>query len=93
LVQALAPERWPKVANKKRITLPSHLQLTPHGYYFRYSVPPDVRPIFGRSELKCSLRIGKLSEAKERSRIFASLIQMAISNIRSGGRMSELSDT
>jgi len=55
------------VAKGKKFTSPSYLQSTPHGYYFRYKVPPDVRPVIGRTELESSLRTGKLSETKEQS--------------------------
>ena len=78
---------------KKKFTSPSYLQPTPHGYYFRYKIPPDVRSIIGRTELKCSLRTGRLSEAKARSGILSSLTHLAVSNIRCGGRMSELSQS
>ncbi len=79
------------MAKRKKFTSPSYLQSTPHGYYFRYKVPPDVRPAVGRTELKCSLRTGRLSEAKARSGMLSSLTHLAVSNIRCGGRMSELS--
>ena len=67
LVHKRVPERRPKVAKGKKFTSPSYLQSTPHGYYFRYKVPPDVRPVIGRTELESSLRTGKLSEIKEQS--------------------------
>jgi hypothetical protein len=70
---------------------PSYLQLTANVYYFRFSIPFDVRPKFKKAELKYSLRTGKLSTAKYKSRLMVSIAQRAVNNIRKGGRMSELS--
>ena len=69
---------------------PSYLQITATGYYFRFSIPLDVRSKFKKAELKCSLRTGKLSETKYKSRPMVSIAKLTVNNIRKGGRMAEL---
>ena len=60
-------------------------------YYFRVIVPPDLRGVVGKKEIRYSLRTGFLSEAKYRALRMASFVQRLFREIRKGGIMSELS--
>ncbi len=42
----------------------NHLHLKGTIYYFRHSVPQDLRNSLGRSEIRMSLQTGYLAEAK-----------------------------
>lgn len=37
-------------------------------YYYRQAIPADIRPVFGRRELRYSLRTGYLREARQMAR-------------------------
>ena len=39
----------------------------PSGYYFRLTVPPELKGFFGIREIKISLNTGSLSLARERA--------------------------
>ena len=62
---------------------PDYLFRNPHSYCFRMGVPEALRDIVGRRELRYSLRTGRLSEARRRSRPGLSTIGY---EIRGGGQ-------
>lgn len=61
---------------------PDYLFRNPHSYCFRLGVPETLRDIVGRRELRYSLRTGRLSEARRRSRLLAGLFQQLFSQIK-----------
>ena len=64
-------------------------------YCFRMVVPPDLRPVIGRSELKYSLGTGFLGVAKQKSRYVAGKVQLLFGILRRRGfhGMGKLSET
>ena len=48
---------------------PSYLCRNRYGYYFRMSVPHDLKKFLRKSELKCTLRTGYLFQARSRAMI------------------------
>jgi len=61
---------------------PDYLFRNPHLYCFRMGVPEALRDIVGRRELRYSLRTGRLSVARRKSRLLAGLFQQLFSQIR-----------
>ncbi len=60
-------------------------------YYFRVSIPHDLRDNFGKTEIRYSLRTGYLRKARVSSRGLASKVHNLITELRKGvGPMSEL---
>ncbi|MBC2710207.1 MAG: phage integrase SAM-like domain-containing protein [Desulfosarcina sp.] len=70
-------------------TSPTYLKRHPSGYIFRYCVPKDVQAVVKRTELRYSLRTGKLGLAKVRARAMATATHRIITRIRRGN-MPEL---
>ncbi len=62
----------------------TYLLQKPSGHFFRYQFPKDIKALVGKSEIRYSLRTGKLSLAKSRARMIAGKIQGIIRNIRKG---------
>lgn len=74
------------------MTTPAYLLQKPSGYYFRYQLPSDIKPIVKQSELRYSLRTRALGLARSKARLLAGTLQSTIRNIRSG-HMAALTDT
>lgn len=54
---------------------PSYLSQTPYSYCFRIRIPNDLQTLFGKKELRYSLKTGYLSEAKFKARLMAGQVQ------------------
>ncbi len=67
-----------------------YLYLHTSGYFFRYSIPKDIRPIVKKTELRYSVKAHSRTTAKHRAKTLASITQAIINDIRKGGTMSEL---
>ena len=63
---------------------PTYLKNHPSGYIFRYCIPKGVQQVVKRTELRYSLRTGKLGLAKARARAMATASHRIIARIRSG---------
>ncbi len=63
---------------------PTYLHQNESDYHFRIAIPYDIRRFLNKTELKCSLRTGSLSTAKQRSRTMASIAKKVIKDIRKG---------
>jgi len=63
---------------------PNHLYLKGTVYYFRHSIPHDMRETLGRSEVRISLQTGYLAEARPKARILASGMKRILTQIRDG---------
>ena len=59
----------------------------PSGYYFRLMVPPDLKEIFGISEIKRSLKTGSLPLARERASLLSGKIKLLFRRLRNGNKM------
>ena len=71
---------------------PTYLLPHPSGYIFRYSIPKDLRPIIGKSELRYSLQTGILNVAKARARGMAVKAHGIIQNLRRGTTLAALTE-
>lgn len=69
----------PKIART-----PNHLYRRGTTYYFRHSVPHDLREPLGRSEIRMSLGTGYLTEARPKARVLASGMKRILTKIRNG---------
>jgi len=56
----------------------NHLYLKGTTYYFRHSVPHDLRDSLGRSEIRMSLQTGYLTEARPKARILTSGVKQIL---------------
>ena len=65
-------------------TAPTYLKNHPSGYIFRYCIPKDIQAVVKRTELRYSLRTGKLGLAKVRASAMATAAQQIITRIRRG---------
>jgi len=72
---------------------PDYLFRNPHSYCFRMGVPENRRDIVGRRELCYSLRTGRLSEARRKSRLLAGLFQQLFYQIRANRATFGRADT
>jgi len=45
------------------------------GHFFRYQFPKDIKALVGKSEIRYSLRTGRLGLAKSRARMIAGKIK------------------
>lgn len=70
---------------------PSHIHKLPSGYIFRYTIPKDIRPYLGKTELRYSLKTSKIAVATLKAHKMSRVTQCVIKNIREGGTMIELS--
>ncbi len=68
----------------------SYLLQKSSGHFFRYQFPKDIKALVGKSEIRYSLRTGKLSLAKSRARMIAGKIQGIVRNIRKSSSMAKL---
>jgi integrase len=59
-----------------------HLVQRESGYYFRLMVPPDLKPIFRKHEIKRSLKTGSLSLAKERAFLLSGRLKKLFRQMR-----------
>jgi integrase len=59
-----------------------HLVQRESGYYFRLMVPPDLKPIFRKNEIKRSLKTGSLSLAKERAFLLSGRLKKLFRQMR-----------
>jgi len=59
-----------------------HLVQRQSGYYFRLMVPPDLKPIFRKNEIKRSLKTGSLSLAKERAFLLSGRLKKLFRQMR-----------
>ncbi len=74
---------------------PSYLLHNSHSWYFRMAVPPDLRPLIGKRELKYSLKTGYMGVAKSKARLLAGLCQNLFNDVRwrmSVGKFNETTD-
>lgn len=63
---------------------PNHLYRKGSIYYFRHSIPHDMRDSLGRSEIRMSLQTGYLAEARPKARILALGVKQILTKMRSG---------
>lgn len=61
---------------------PNYLLQTPYGYYYRHKIPPDLRALVGKTELRYSLKTGLLSVARSRARLLSGSVQHLFRKIR-----------
>ena len=54
------------------------------GYYFRFHIPSDLRPLVNKSELRYSLQTGQIGLARSRARLLAGKVQQLMRLLRSG---------
>lgn len=73
---------------------PSHLVKHRHTFYFRYSVPKDIKPVLNRTEIRLSLKTSYLTDARAKARRLSVIVDGYVREIRKGksGLMSELTD-
>jgi integrase len=70
---------------------PSYLVRNSYSYCFRLVIPEDLKPYFGKKELRYSLKTGYIDEAKIKARFLAGNVQ-SIFRILRRGTMVNLSD-
>jgi hypothetical protein len=70
---------------------PSYIHKLPSGYIFRYTIPKDIRPYIGKTELRYSLKTGKIGVAIHKAYRMSRVTRCVIKNTREGGSMVELS--
>lgn len=63
---------------------PSYLVRNSYSFCFRMIIPEDLKPYFGKKELRYSLKTGYIGEAKVKARFFAGQIQLIFRLIREG---------
>lgn len=63
-------------------TSPTYLVRTPYSYCFRYSIPPDLRNIVGKVEIRYSLKTGYIGKAKAMALQLAGRIQKLCADLR-----------
>jgi len=72
---------------------PSYLVRNSYSYCFRMIIPQDLKPYFGKKELRYTLKTGYIGEAKIKARFFAGQIQLIFRLLREGnfmmGKLSE----
>jgi len=72
---------------------PSYLIRNPYGYCFRMIVPKDLRKVIRKTELRYSLKTGRLGFAKHKARLLAGQVQLLFNNLRKGGTvLTKLTD-
>jgi hypothetical protein len=59
-----------------------HLLQRPAGYYFRITIPPDLKSIFKTREIKRSLKTGSLCLAKERAYLLSGRLKKLFRRLR-----------
>ena len=65
------------------MSAPTYVHHTPYGYYFRLRIPLDLKDIFGKTELRYSLRTNVMSDAKSKARLLAGRVQSLFKKVRS----------
>ena len=71
---------------------PSYLVRNPHSYCFRMMVPPDLKPLIGKKELRFSLKTGYLGLAKSKARALAGQFQSHFRHLRRVMNFDELTE-
>jgi len=56
----------------------------PSAFLFRIRVPQDLRPHIGKTEIRYSLKTGRLREAKPKARLLAGMVQRLFRQLRRG---------
>lgn len=56
----------------------------PSAFLFRIRVPQDLRPYIGKTEIRYSLKTGRLREAKPKARLLAGMVQRLFRQLRRG---------
>lgn len=72
---------------------PTYLIQTQYGYYYRHKVPPDLRHLVGKTELRYSVNTGKFSLAKSRARMIAGMAQNLFRKLRYNNKIINNGDT
>ena len=70
----------------------NYLLATPANWFFRRKVPPDLRNIFGRRELKVSLKTGSKQTALKRARVLAYKTDLIFETLRGSTMAGERID-
>ncbi|WP_054033061.1 DUF6538 domain-containing protein [Desulfatitalea tepidiphila] len=71
----------------------SNIILNRYSYCFRMKVPPDLRPIVQKTELRYSLKTGYLGHAKSQARLMAGLTQKLFTFLRENRDKMKLDST
>lgn len=72
---------------------PSYLVKHRHMFYFRVSVPADLRSVLGKTEYRYSLRTTYLRTARQKAMKMGSTAKIIFTGLRQGGGlMSNLID-
>ena len=70
------------MAVSNRTSTPTYLVRTPYSYCFRYRIPPDLRIVVGRTEIRYSLKTGYIGKAKAIALQLAGRIQRLCIDLR-----------
>ncbi len=64
-----------------------HLLQRPSGYYFRITIPPDLKSLFEIREIKKSLKTGSIYLAKERANLLSGRLKKLFRGLRGSNSM------